>query len=148
MNTTRKPPSSIWGIARYQELRGTVSKDRTMLHIDHQYTPEELTADYARRARTAFDNHQRLRTRFSRLNTGLLYSVAILGVLAVRYPWCGVALMLVSIVLLISGLNQKTVSHALSAMTCLRHAQTFEHLTDFTALPRAIESFEVDTLHN
>lgn len=117
-----------------------------MLHIDRRYTPEEMTADYARRARTAFDSHQRLRTRYSRLNTGLLYSVAILGALAVKYPWCGLALMLVSIVLLISGFTQKTVSHALSAMTCLRHAQTFEHMTDFTALPRAIELFEGDTL--
>jgi hypothetical protein len=118
-----------------------------MLYIDRQYTPEELVADYARRARAEFDDHQRLRIRFSRLNTGLLFFVATLGALAVRFPWCGVLLMFISIILLISGLNQKTVSHALSAMTCLRHAQTFERMTDFSALPRAIELFEVDALH-
>ena len=119
-----------------------------MLHIDHNYTPEEMNADYAKRARAAFDRHQSLRARYSSLNTGLLYSVAVFGFLSAKYPVCGVVSMLVSIVLLVSGLTQKTVSHALSAMTCLRHAQTYERMTDYAALPRAIESFEVDTLHD
>jgi hypothetical protein len=119
-----------------------------MIPIDPQYTPEEMIAHYARMAREGFDRHQRLRTRASRLNTVLLSSVAILGVLAIKYPWCGVALMFVAIILLISGLTQKAVTHALAAMRYLGHAQKFDRLTDLAALPRAIELFEADTLHD
>lgn len=119
-----------------------------MLHIDRQYTPDELRLEYATKARRMFDEHQKWRSRCSFWNSFLLFVVMILGMLAIRVPWCAVALLMVIFTLLILRLTPKTVSHALSAMTCLRHAQTFERMTDLSKIQGAIEAFEVETLHD
>ena len=119
-----------------------------MLHVDRSYTQEELRSEYAQKARTMFDNHQKWRSRYSRWNSVLLFAVMVLGVLSIKFEWCLIALLPVIFVTLVSRLNERTVSHALSAMNCLRHAQTFEHMSDFDELSSAIEAFEVSTLHD
>lgn len=118
-----------------------------MLRIDKQYTPDELRIEYATKARTMFDEHQKWRGRCAFWNLFLLFSVVVLGTLAIKFEVCRIALIAVSLALLLSRLSQKALDHALAAMTCLRHAQTFERMVDFDKLQSAIEAFEVDTLH-
>ena len=118
-----------------------------MLHIDKQYTPEELRLEYATKARKLFDEHQRWRGRCLLWDSLLLLTVMVLGVVAIKVPWCAVALSTVAFVLIVSRLSPKAVDHALAAMTYLRHARTFESMSDLDAIQSAIMAFEVDTLH-
>jgi hypothetical protein len=119
-----------------------------MLHIDKQYTPNELRLEYAATARKMFDEHQKWRSRCILWNFILLFSAMVLSILVIRVPWCALALFGISFGILASNLTPKAVSHALSAMTCLRHAQTFEGMEDLDSLQRAIEAFEAETLHD
>lgn len=119
-----------------------------MLHIDKKYTPDELRSEYATKARRLFDEHQKLRSRCSFWNSTLLFSVLTLSMVAIKVPLCAMGVFIVTMLLLTLELTSKAVSHALSAMNYLRHAQTFERMSDLSRIQIAIEAFEVDALHD
>lgn len=121
-----------------------------ILPIDGTYTPGELRQAYAEKARSLFDQNQRLRGRYSRLNLVLLSVAAVLGILAATLKasfgfWCAIGAAIVSILTLMLRATPKAVDHALSAMTYLQYAQKFESMNNLDALPSTIDAFEQET---
>jgi hypothetical protein len=118
-----------------------------MFHLGKEYTSGELIQMYATKARRLFNLHQKRRTWYSRFNLLLMLSIMTLGVLTLKFTWCSIPLVLISLVPLVTRTNQKAVDHALAAMNYLRHAQTFESMHNEEQILPAIEAFEADTLY-
>ena len=121
------------------------------LLIDQKYTPDELRREYAVKARSMFNQNQRSRTHYSRLSVAFTLAITLVGLLTAfdfswcPAKWCAVALVLLCIAFPMSRSSQKTVEHALAAMTCLRYAQKFEAPGGTDDLPRTIDAFEQET---
>ncbi len=121
-----------------------------ILRVDGTYTPSEMRQAYAEKARAMFNQNQRLRGRYSRLNTALLFGVFALGILGGILkghsgPWFSLGAAVVALVNLMMRVTPKAVDHALSALTCLRYTQKLESMGNLDTLPEVIDAFERET---